>query len=455
MKSLRTNRWLWAAIAVGTVLRVLPILLWPAATAIRDEGTYVTLAENILAGEGMTSPKQWLWAPAHPYLLAAFTWAFDEKLLHTVTWLQVFAAGVGTWLMHALGTRVGGPRAGLFAAWLYALHPTLVFYTSRLWSEAIYSPLLLGAVLGLLWAREGQAERGLLPGALVGICVLLRGVATYMGPIFMLGAGWPRAGEGRFDGLRRRWTHAVLILVAMVLVTAPYSIHATHRHGGFILSDATLGQMMYLGNNDFPPLTFDLGNGVTRNHVRDAWFRRGRRHCDKTLSPAEWDACEVAAGKAWIRANPVEFLRRVPLRVAQLVNPNTFLTRHLRWGCWNGLPFALKEGLCLLVVLWSYFVLVGGTVAACARARGTYGLLAVGILAYHVAAIAALAGLSRYRLPLEPLWMVLLAVALADRAGTLASLRANKLRLGLALVTTPILVVLMTRFLPTGFPGPW
>ncbi len=413
------------------------------------------LAKGILAGEGMTAPKGWLWAPAYPYLLALFKWAFDGALMGTVTWLQVLAGAVGVWISHALGARLAGPRAALVAAWLYALHPTLVFYAGRMWSESIYSPLLLGAVLSLLWAREGLAERGLLPGALVGVCVLLRGVATYMGPIFMVAAVWPAPGESLLDGIRRRGAHAFLVLFAMLLVTAPYSIHASHRHHGFIISDATLGQMMYLGNNDFPPMTFDLGNGSVRNHVRDAWFETGRPHCNEDLPITAKDACEVARGKAWIRANPGEFLARIPLRTAQLVNPHTFLTRHLRWGRWYRLPFVVKEGLCLWVVLWSYVVLVGGSVAACARARGPYGMLAVAIVGYHVAAIAALAGLSRYRLPLEPLWMIFLAGAIADPRGSWEALRACRVRPALAVTCTLVLLVLMTWFLPAGIPGFW
>jgi hypothetical protein len=446
---------LWIAIAVGVVLRGLPIVLWPFDTPIRDEVTYTLLADSILAGEGLTGLKGWLWAPGYPHLLALFQWAFDERLLGTVTWLQVFAASVGVWLSHQLGARIAGPRAALIAAWLYALHPTLAFYAGRLWSESIYSPLLLAAVASLLWAREGRPTRGLLPGALVGLCVLLRGVATYMGPLFFLAAIWPSDAESPKQGVRRRWPHAVILLLAMALTVAPYSLYASARSGGFILSDATLGQMMYLGNNEFPPMSFDVGNGSVRNHVRDAWFETGRAHCDVELPVAAWDACEVDRGKAWIRDNPGEFLARIPLRLAQLVHPHTFLTRHLRWGRWPQLPFLLKEGLCLWVVVWSYVVLVGGTVAACARARGPYGMLAVTIVAYHVAAIAALAGLSRYRLPLEPLWMIYLAMLLAHPRVVLGELGGSTARAAGALLTLPMLFALMLWYLPTGFPMFW
>jgi len=118
------------------------------------------------------------------------------------------------------------------------------------------------------------------------------------------------------------------------------------------------------------------------------------------------DSCETKAGFEWIKDNPEEFVRRMPLRVAQMLNPHSLMTRHLRWGDWRGLPQAVDEILILWQALWSMGVMLLGTVALLARGRGGYGVVTGGILLYHMAAISALAGLTRYRVPLEPLLMI-------------------------------------------------
>jgi hypothetical protein len=64
-------------------------------------------------------------------------------------------------------------------------------------------------------------------------------------------------------------------------------------------------------------------------------------------------------------------------------------------------------------------------------------------------------GMTRFRLPLEALWTVWLAVFLADPRGTLAALRATPWRLAGALVTVPPLAALLSWYLPTGFAVFW
>lgn len=445
--------WLWIAVVVGLLLRWTPHAIWGVGDPIRDEALYLQLARRITAGGGMGAPKSWLWAPGYPYFLAFFRDHGPGGAMWTVPWVQGVLGALTCLAMYALAVRVHGDRrSARWAAWLYAVHPTLVFFAGRLWCEAVYGPMLLFAVLALLWARDGSWARMAVPGALLGLCVLTRGVATYLPLFFAVAAAWPDVGVAWREGARARARHVAVLLAVVVLVVAPYSIHATRRYGSFVINDATLGNLMYLGNNEFEPLTFDYGNGILRNLARHKNTRQGRRQC-KDDDPIAWNACETENGFRWIRENPGEFLRRVPLRVAQLVNPHSFATRSLRWARYRGLPFWAKEGLIVWIAAWSFVVLPGGTVAAAARARGPYGWLACTIVAYTVAASAATYGLTRFRVPLEPLWMVFLAGLLASPRVVLAELAADRRRLLAAVVLVPLLVAHMMWFLPTAWPG--
>ena len=99
--------------------------------------------------------------------------------------------------------------------------------------------------------------------------------------------------------------------------------------------------------------------------------------------------------------------------------------------------------------------MVGGTTAAWARARGPYAAMAVGTTVYTVTTIAIMYGMTRFRLPLEALWSVYLALFLADPRGCLRALRDTPWRLAGALLTLPPIVALMLWYLPTGFPMFW
>src|SRR5262245_31806643 len=110
-----------------------------------------------------------------------------------------------------------------------------------------------------------------------------------------------------------------------------------------MVTDATVGHVLVLGNNDYPPLTFDFGNGMLTEPLYARWRATGRRFCERDVPPVQSSACEVDAAVEWIREHPSTFVARIPLRLAQMLNPNSFLTRHLRWGYWPGTPWWAKE----------------------------------------------------------------------------------------------------------------
>ena len=439
------DRRLLLLVIVTVVLRLVIEGLWPMEVCVRDECMYLFTAERMAEGQGMTASNGWIWAPAHVFLLAVvhkLTFGFAPVLKVP----QAFFCGVAVVTLFRIGQRVASERAALASAWVYALHPTIVFFATRLWSETIYATLLLLALLGLLKAREGAPGRAAITGALVGLCVLLRGVAQYMLPIFALGLIWGRWRE------RRAWGQGLILALTALLVVAPYSTYATHKFGTFLISDRTMGQMMWLGNNDFPPITFDFGNGQLRQRDYNGYAKQGREHCAPKEQPVERDLCETAAGEAWIRDNPEEFLRRVPLRLAQLFNPNSFLTRHLRHGGWKNLPGFVDELLCVAVVLASLITVLGAALGAWSRRLGVYALVVGLTTAYHLAAVGALAGLSRYRVPLDVIWLPFAGIFLAAPVATLRGLLRPWWRLLGALVTVGVLLWLMLWFLPAGFP---
>ncbi len=440
------DRRLLTLVIVTVVLRLLIEGLWPMESCVRDECMYLFTAERMAEGQGMTASNGWIWAPAHVILLALTHLLTLGQAAPVLKVPQAIFCGVAVVTLFRITQRVGSERAALAAGWIYALHPTLVFFATRLWSETIYATLLLMALLGLLKARDGAPGRAALTGALVGLCVLLRGVAQYMLPIFALGLLWGRLRQ------QQAWRQVLILSVAAVLVVAPYSAYATHKFGTLIISDRTMGQMMWLGNNDFPPITFDYGNGQLSKRSRAKYEDQGREHCAPKDRPVQRDLCETAAGKRWIRDNPREFVGRVPLRLAQLFNPNSFLTRHLRHGGWKNLPKALDEIICVLVVLASFLTVLGSALGAWSRRLGVYALVVGLTTAYHLAAVGALAGLSRYRVPLDVIWLPFAGLFVAAPLATLkASVRPSWRALG-TFLTLAVLLWLMLWHLPAGFP---
>jgi hypothetical protein len=467
------NKPLFVLMLTGFLLRAVPMLVWLGWPCVRDECTYLRLAERMANGHGMTSSVGWLWAPGYPFLISIFEkttgWGSNIKVL------QLFVATFIIYFMYKLGKRFGKTeRSGLIAAGLYALSPTQIFFAMSLWSECLYGGLLLLAIglfdrlrasgstsllntdpseenlaaLENVQPKEAKEKASIIAvklGLIVGVCVLFRGVATYMLPIFLVALVWKRLRD------MSAWKQGVFLLIGTTLMVAPYSIYISKKYDHRIISDRTMGQMMWLGNNDFNPVTFDWGNGQLSRYEFKTHTKIGRKACGSKSDAMGREDCQTENGITWIKSNSEEFVRRMPLRAAQLLNPHSFLTRHLRWGYWRGLPQPFDEFLILWNVLWSFIVIWGGTIGLCAKGRGGRGLLISGILLYHVAAISILAGLTRYRVPLEPLLMLYSALLLSNPRKVFRNLRDSPWRLFALGVSAAFLVPLCLYFLPTGW----
>ena len=443
---------------MGLALRIVPLVIWNEERCARDECTYMQIASRMVDGEGMTSSVGWIWPPGYPFFLALHGWLTGFTGVAQGT--QIPLGVINGLLIVALSRRaLGGatPRvqrdASHIAAFLYLASPTHIFYTINLWSETLYNLLLLSGLLlvdrsrdALDEGRDRALKAAAWTGLILGLCALFRGIATYAMPVFALGLLWRRWRAPL------AWAQVLTVGLVAALTVAPYSVYATRVFGATVISDRTLGQMMWLGNNDFDPISFDFGNGVLAPGAYDRHTELGRPHCAPMEEPIARDDCERAAGVRWIKEHPVAFVERVPLRLAQMFTPHSMLTRHLRWGRWRGMPTGMVEGIISLNALWSVTVVWLGAVGMAARARGATGLTLAATVAYHTAPIALLAGLSRYRVPIEPILMIYAGYLLANPAGVLGHLRASPPRLALSAILLGALIPLCLYFLPAGWP---
>ena len=82
-----------------------------------------------------------------------------------------------------------------------------------------------------------------------------------------------------------------------------------------MISDRTLGQMMWLGNNDFEPIAFDWGNGPLSNIAFERHTENGREPCASKREPVERDKCQTKAGVDWIKDHPEELFLEYHFRL--------------------------------------------------------------------------------------------------------------------------------------------
>jgi hypothetical protein len=287
--------WLLGALGVGLLLRLFPLLVYPEFDCQRDECIYRNMAVDIVEGKGLTLAKKgWLPSPGYPYVLAWAKMAFGS--MYAIIGFQIALSLISIALVYGITREVADRRTARIAAVLLAMNPTIAWFTNTLWIETFYIFFLLGAIAFMLAAwRNDQWQSAAWSGVMMGGAILFRGVATYLPPFWILAAIYPSESPWSLAAWRRsateRWRSVVAFLVAVVLVVAPYSYYGSKKYGGFLVTDATVGHVLFLGNNDFPPLTFDYGNGMLTEPLYARYLATGRRPCGSELCRVIWYAC--------------------------------------------------------------------------------------------------------------------------------------------------------------------
>ncbi len=208
------------------------------------------MANNLLAGRGLI--RHQMGAPYYAYVLPVyplFTAAVYAVTAHSHTAILLIQCLIGAFA--AIQVKVIGelvfedPRVSMLGAWLTALHPPLILFSTRLHSLT----LDVFALLWVLWAwlrllRAPRTTTAFHAGAAGGFALLSRGTAL----AFLAWAATVTAWALRHQALRRIQVLAVAALVSGAVVL-PWLIRNAIVLDRFPVLITTTGQSLWQGNN--------------------------------------------------------------------------------------------------------------------------------------------------------------------------------------------------------------
>jgi 4-amino-4-deoxy-L-arabinose transferase-like glycosyltransferase len=145
-----------------------------------------------------------------------------------------------------IGSRLGGPWAGLVAGLVVCFYPALLQYQGMLMTEPLATTLLGAALLAFLWAGDGRGVWGwALPGLLLGLLALVRPEYLLFGllavPLVLL-RGW-RASGGWAQGALA----ALLASLAFLLPIVPWTVRNAIVLDRFVPISTGGGKALYVG----------------------------------------------------------------------------------------------------------------------------------------------------------------------------------------------------------------
>lgn len=420
-------------LGIAVAIRLTLVLAFLGSGTAGDENAYLNLGRGWARFGDYTG----MWAPGYPWLIAVLNGIFEDQTANAVRFVQV---GLSLWVgVHValIAAMFGGRRAGIASAWLYALYLPLASFTAMIYSETLFLSFFVPASYHLIrFAREGRLAapwwRVPVAGALLGLSALTRESTV----LFVIPAmAWialalrghsteKRAGKL----LMRHWAHgsgplalapAAIFGLAFFATILPWTARNATAYDRFVPVAITAGGNAYLGWNagDF---NFDLAGlgaetpGELRAKIRgeapEAW------RLQPVLNPADAMRNNVKDGLTFAAKNPVFFARSRIVEFVDLVSPVSFVVRQFRSVEGFGEPLntpvmrrifallaVLSVPLLALMALWGW---------ATVRDAGPLRSFAT-MTVLCTSGVALLSGLSRFRVPMIPMLIVLAAVCIS------------------------------------------
>lgn len=323
-----------AVLITALVARGVAMLWLPSAFANDIDG-YLRLAGNLVEHGvlGVGNSPTALRPPLYPLLLAPLS-ALPAGLQSAgIAMLHLFlgVATVGLTLHVGRRLRLGGwcTVAGL----LVAVDPLLVYWGTQIMTETLYAFLLTLTVAALVeyWLSESRLRFAIAAGGFAGLAALCRPECwLFIAAMFALLLVQALCGDGDYSAkpqatrisIRGRLLEAHAVPVMALLVCLPWALRNWSVLGWPVLTTTHGGYTLLLANN--PVFYREVVNGP----LGATWEKTSNDRWRASLETRFAGLSEIARDRACyrealgnIRAQPVDFLRSIRLRVARLWRP--------------------------------------------------------------------------------------------------------------------------------------
>jgi 4-amino-4-deoxy-L-arabinose transferase-like glycosyltransferase len=383
-----------------------------------------------IAGGDWLGDAPFFMAPLYPYFLGALYRIFGPSFL-VPRLVNVVLGALTCVLVWRLAREFFDRRVALLASGLTAVYGMAIFYEGSLLAENLLAPLNVLAVFAAVRALEApSAGRWALAGAAVGLIAIARPNGLLYAPVLLV---WLFAALRPGHSGLRRLGFAGAFVAGIALLVLPVTVRNLVVTGDATLIVTSGGANFYSGNNPDADGAYRVPRPFPRLATDDAreqeaiYHRYAEEALGRTLRPSEASAYWFGRGLAYIRAEPVAWLRLEAQKLALFLNAEEIwnnrsieVSRSFSWVL--RLPLLGFGAIAPLALL--------GLAATAPAWRRLFPLHAM--LGVYLATALLFFVLSRYRAPVVPILTVFAACGAIHVVDAARGRRVRELALSLA-----------------------
>jgi 4-amino-4-deoxy-L-arabinose transferase-like glycosyltransferase len=373
---------------VALALRLVYALPQPATHWDEDEIVYLTIARNLVEGDGLilTPYRKAAFPPLYPLFLAGLLRTgisifpaarVIQSILGAVSCLLLMGI---TRMVFSIEKKTGTIDVGIIAAGFMAIYPVLIFYCVRLMTETIFILLIQMSIFSLLKSLRSFHRFGWLGfgGVMMGLGVLCRPTLL---PFSVLVFVWLFIAPIDNKQIIKRVS---FFFVPFILVILLWTVRNYRVLGEVVPVTSSGGANLYLANN----ISSTGGTTGYRELMKAGVF-----HLGEDEDEIEYNRYYRNKAFSFIENNPGEFIR--------------LAFKRLLW--FYHLDYHYRGNIVLVILLHLILVLavIGAWISRCHwRKTILLGMVIFNFTVVHMIFLPE----GRYRLPLVPFLLVFAAI---------------------------------------------
>jgi len=293
-------------------------------------------------------------APGFPLLLAGIYKIFGHNYLAAKICLAILSSFSCLLLFAITSLLAGDKKIGTWAAFIYAIYPSSIFWTGYLAPVTLEIFILLSVVLLLLKAEQKNYFWFMLAGIFTGLGVLTRSIFILLLLVVLI---WMTIKNRKIF-----LSYFIIYTTAVTITISPWVIRNYLIHKTFVLTSTEGGIVCYIANNEksiYQPSGYWDPTGRYEEHIMKEI---------KGLSEVETDRYFYRAAFRFIKDNPRIYWKLVKDRFFRFwkVVPHTFSgpggsykSYHIKIALLSNLPIFILAAIGFLLSLkkWNNFLL--------------------------------------------------------------------------------------------------
>jgi hypothetical protein len=377
----------WICVASLALRLLFLVVIRPTIHGVED----YNIARHLAAGDGYEYAdlgKTAMKVPLYPAFLAVFIWLFGDAHPLVIAGVQHALIAFVPLSLLRLGKELGEPELGVFAALVFAIHPSYLYYPTVLEVTNLFVPLsIVWSILFVQTWNVSTLKNALWLGGLSGMVLLTQPVAMIpmMGFLVLL-------------AIKKTWQHAAVAFVVALLIASCWTARNYAVFQKVILAKSAFWGPVYLGftKTSNGSDRYNLIADSTQIHIDSTW-----RTVNETVMETTYKAAVMEAATR----DPVKTIEKFFYQcgVYWWVAPRYFAENGL--GIWLGrkLPVLLLNTLFVIGMLMLF-------------RRNRSLTIIIGLVMLYFTAVYGATHVSNMRFKLDIEWLELFAVGAARSA---------------------------------------